>query len=245
MIPEPQSPGLDTASSIAEWHRAVVLENIHLTWDIVQIALSPLREGGLPFRSGQYLFVRTQGGDWRPFSIASAPSHPSRVELCIRRVGGGTVSPLLAGVRAGEEVEYQGPHGGFALHGDERRLFVATGTGIAPLRSMILDTLKSEESCPVLLVFGNHSREDLFYDEFFQTLERTHRSFRFVPCLSRPGTSPWPGETGRVIEVLPRVLEEPRCWSAYVCGRDEMITQTFRVLADLGVPPERLYREPV
>lgn len=224
---------------------ARVLEHTIVAREVHEIVLEPEQEGGEPFRAGQYVLVQAESTAARPFSIASSPSNPARLSLCIRRYREGTATPILTSLQPGERVRYEGPTGEFRLDPmDRARLFVATGTGISPLRSMILQHLESGDDRPVWLIFGNRSREDCIYHGQFRRLEATFGQFTYLPCLSRPGDSAWDGKAGRVTDILPRCLDFTRPWTAYICGRDEMIADVTHLLGDLGVPRERCHREP-
>lgn len=224
---------------------ARVMAHRILARDVHEIVLQPEQPGGEPFRAGQYILVQTGSTSARPFSIASSPGCPSRFSLCIRRYREGTATPVLTSLEPGQEVRYEGPTGEFLLDPmDRARLFIATGTGISPLRSMILEHLESGDDRPAWLIFGNRSREDCIYHEQFRELEAAYRQFRYEPCLSRPTGSGWDGETGRVTGLIPRCLDDARPWTAYICGRDEMIADVTLLLGELGVPRSRCHREP-
>jgi ferredoxin-NADP reductase len=151
------------------------------------------------FTPGQFVSVieHADGKEiTRAYSIAS-PRDGNRFELCLNRVEDGIVSPYLFDLKPGDEVEMGEPLGYFTLrHPGRRAVFVATGTGIAPFRSMLLDHLPKTQP-RITLLFGVRYERGLLYRAEFERLEREYSSFRFIPTLTRPDSA-WAGKTGRV-----------------------------------------------
>lgn len=158
------------------------------------------------FAPGQYVTVRYQDVP-RPYSIVSLPS-ADFVEICVRRVPGGRLtSELATDLSVGEEVVLQGPYGEFVLESPSTRdpVFLATGTGVAPIKSMIeyvfregRDVVDGERR-DVWLFLGSSWEDDLPYRERFRQLEADRGNFHFVPTLSRESyLTDWEGETAYV-----------------------------------------------
>jgi ferredoxin-NADP reductase len=181
------------------------------------------------FTPGQFISVveRVDGKEiTRAYSIAS-PRDGNRFELCLNRVEDGIVSPYLFDLKPGDEVEMGEPLGYFTLrHPGRRAVFVATGTGIAPFRSMLLDHLPKTKP-HVTLLFGVRYEHGLLYREEFERLQREYETFRFIPTITRP-ESTWTGKTGRVQAHLDEALalqsyEDQATIDIYVCGLKEMV----------------------
>ncbi len=138
------------------------------------------------FQAGQYLFLKIDGKT-RLYSIASPSYQKNQVEFVIEMVEGGLASKYLKNLSLGEEVLWYGPAGQFSLKKDEvTPIFFATGTGIAPMRSMILSNIKNNDNFSCFLLWGLRSFSDLyFFDEFFSLKEKFPQKFNFVYCLSR------------------------------------------------------------
>ncbi|MBD3163234.1 MAG: hypothetical protein GF346_12220 [Candidatus Eisenbacteria bacterium] len=225
--------------------RAVVVSNEPLASDIHELVLRPEAPDGEPFRAGQHLWIEIDPETRRPYSIASPPSRPREIELILNRVPHGPVSNYLANLRPGNRVVYSGPTGSF--HVDVATpndlLFVASGTGLAPLRSMILDLIERRVERRIDLVFGTRRRRDLIHPEEFRHLESHRANFRYHPCLSRFGDEDWSGHRGRVTAVLPQLFTDLRRTDAYICGRPEMVEDTIRVLLRLGIDRAACHRE--
>lgn len=139
-----------------ERKRAAVVSNEEISPDIHQLTLQPESPGGDPFRAGQHIWVEIDAETRRPYSIASPPSRPRALELILNRVPRGPVSNYLASLLPGDRIVYSGPTGSFTVEESTPNdlLFVAGGTGLAPLRSMILDLVERGFDRRIDLVFG-------------------------------------------------------------------------------------------
>jgi ferredoxin-NADP reductase len=203
----------------------------------------------LHFTPGQFVSVveKVDGQEiTRAYSIAS-PRGGNRFALCLNRVPDGLFSPLLFTLRPGEEVEMHEPLGYFTLrHPDRRALFVATGTGIAPFRSMLLDHLPRTQP-HITLLFGARYEHGLLYREDMERLAREFKTFRFLPTLTQPGES-WKGRKGRVQEHLDEALslrtpEEIVNVDVYVCGLKEMVDDVRQELKRRGFDRKQIIYE--
>lgn len=183
----------------------------------------------LQFTPGQFISVVEQKGEkeiTRAYSIAS-PRAGNRFELCLNRVPEGLVSSWLFQLKPGDEVDMHEPLGYFTLrHPGRRAVFVATGTGIAPFRSMLLDHLPRTQPC-ITLLFGVRHEKGLLYREELERLAEQYPSFRFLPTVTRP-TATWQGRTGRVQTHLDEALalrapNEMSNVDVYICGLREMV----------------------
>lgn len=168
------------------------------------------------FVAGQYVTLRYRKRS-RPYSIASSPTR-DRFEVCVRRVPGGKLTPQLCeDLSVGDRLTVRGPNGHLHLENPSTRDvgFFATGTGIAPLKSMIdylFDTGRDEyrgEQREVWLFLGAAWADDLPYDDAFRELDREHDHFHYVPCLSRePWLGDWDGEADYVQDAVMKYVDE-------------------------------------
>ncbi len=193
------------------------------------------------FVPGQWLslkHVRPDGEEiTRAYSIASAPSENSHFTLCLNRVQDGFMSNFLCDMEEGDEIGCQGPFGDFILRPPMRdTIFIATGTGIAPFRSMlhwVLADPARHQNKQLWLVFGNRTESDIYYNEEFLRFARDHANFNYMPTLSRGGGE-WPGLRGYVQEHVPRIVQDRKDMHAYICGLDKMIKANRELLKSLG-----------
>lgn len=203
----------------------------------------------LAFTPGQFVSVleKSDGKEiTRAYSIAS-PRGGNQFALCLNRVPDGLLSSYLFTLRPGEEVEMHEPLGYFTLRHPERRaVFVATGTGIAPFRSMLLDHLPKTQP-KITLLFGTRYEHSLLYREDMERLENEFPSFQFLPTLTCPGES-WNGRTGRVQQHLDEALalrrpEDKANVDVYVCGLKEMVDDVRRELKQRGLDRQQIIFE--
>lgn len=138
----------------------------NLTHDVRELELTLYEPEDISFKAGQFIsFDISKEGDpypvTRPYSIASPSSTSDRVLLLFNLVPGGPGSTYLFSLREGDPVRFKGPAGSFTLREDptKRMLFVATGTGIAPFRSMILSKLEGDGTRPLTLFWESEASE--------------------------------------------------------------------------------------
>ena len=193
------------------------------------------------FVAGQWLSVKHQLPDGqelvRPYSLASAPSENSHFAFCLNRVQDGYMSNFLCDMKPGEEIPCQGPFGSFILRLPmQDTLFIATGTGIAPIRSMLHWLLADEsrqQNKQFWLLFGNRTEGDIYYHTEFLQLARDHANFSYFPTLSR-GAPEWPGLRGYVQDHVPGLVGDRKDMHAYICGLAKMVKANRDLLAALG-----------
>lgn len=199
----------------------------------------------LEFDSGQFVSISSQAGGakvTRAYSIASPPGG-NRFELCLNRVKEGRLSPWMFELQAGGEIDFQGPLGYFVLRRPPNdSVMVATGTGIAPFRSMLAAHLAAHPNRQFTLIFGVRHERTLLYRAEFEGLEAAHPNFRFWPTLSRPG-SDWRGRSGYVQEHLNEAIGERRDVDVYVCGLKRMVDDVRSRLKHLGFDRKRIIFE--
>jgi NAD(P)H-flavin reductase len=184
------------------------------------------------FVPGQFLSL-TRGEITRAYSIASPPG-ANGFALCANLVEDGRFSPFLFAMNRGDELDFKGPYGAFIMkRAVSDSIFVATGTGIAPFRSMLL----SRPDRPIALIFGVRHREGLLYDEELRALP-----IDYQPTLTRPPTD-WTGRTGRVQAHVLQELGDRRDVDVYICGLREMVDDLRARLKETGLDRKRIVYE--
>lgn len=207
--------------------------------------LRVVRPPGFQFEPGQSvkLAVPGQKGS-NPYTIASAP-HEAHLEFCIEGREGGTLSPRLFRLPAGERVELDArAKGKFLLNRSaEVHLMIATGTGIAPFRSMLLAALQTGLRQRFVILHGSSFADELPYREELQALAEAYApDVIYVPTVSRPEDARnrgWTGRTGRVDELAEaeagELASNARSLQVYACGHPDMIESVCRRLERRGV----------
>jgi ferredoxin-NADP reductase len=178
----------------------------------------------------------------RAYSIASPPGG-NRFELCLNRVKEGVFSPRLFEIAPGDAIPIKGPTGYFVIRRPQNdMIMMASGTGIAPFRSMISHWLATSGSTRCTLIFGVRYEETILYKEEWERLAAAHSNFHFWPTLSRPHDL-WKGRFGHVQAHLEAALEQHLAPDIYICGLRAMVDDVRTGLKMRGIPRERIIYE--
>ena len=199
----------------------------------------------LSFTAGQFVSITHVVDSQeiiRPYSIASKPDG-NRFDLCLNIVEDGFLSPWMFTLEPGAEIETTAPLGYFVIRNPQRdAVFIATGTGIAPMRSMIHAELERGDSRRFTLVFGVRYEHSLLYRDEFEKLAAAHSNFQFWPTLSRPEPS-WTGRTGHVQQHLVEALGGRRDVDVYICGLKAMVDDVRAMLKGMGFDRKQIIYE--
>lgn len=235
--------------NIKEYY-ATVTEINEMTHDIKEFRFEFDDGEDIKFKAGQYMQVETKPyakikeKAIRAYSISSAPSDKKGVELIIRRVPGGLCTTYMHDyVKVGDKVRLTGPYGDFFIRDDsDEYIFMAGGSGLAPIKSLVMDILERNLDKKMIFIFGAVSKKDLYYEDFLRKIEKDNPNFRFIPALSRPTPEDnWDGDTGLVTEVLKKYVESGDGSHAYLCGSPGMINACVNVLVETGFKEEKIF----
>jgi Na+-transporting NADH:ubiquinone oxidoreductase subunit F len=214
-----------------------------------EVALD-LLEGNMPFLAGQYIQFLIPGTErdekpvYRAYSVSSPPSSSQRLTLLMALVPDGACTPyVFERLREGDSVHINGPFGGFHVHDGVRDLlFIAGGSGIAPVRAMLLDLAERRVNRQATFFFSARTASDLVYRAEMSDLERRMAGFRFIPVLSHPDAGEaWTGETGGLPAVLARLLPRLDNHEAYLCGSPGLIDASRGALKSRGLTDETIF----
>jgi ferredoxin--NADP+ reductase/benzoate/toluate 1,2-dioxygenase reductase subunit len=185
---------------------------------------------GFEFLSGQRLLVG-RGVDLREYSIFSTQADPF-LEILVKRIDGGTVSPMLASLSAGDEIDVSGPAGDFLQSAGtvagRSHLFIASGTGIAPYRCLVHST----DGLDYRLLHGVRHAEERYCSEEFPRE-------RYTACISKDERTDF---HGRVTDWLKSHPVDGRT-ECYLCGNSDMIYECFSLLSAQGIGRDHIHAE--
>ena len=203
----------------------------------------------LPFVAGQAVFAGLAGSVVRrPYSIACSPAQARRlnaIELLVQIDDHVAPDPHLELAERGTLLRIQGPFGAFSLPPDADTmplLFVAGGTGIAPLRSMMWDRLERGAGTDIGLLYSARSREEFAYDEELTALAAAGR-IRLLRTVTRQVGADWDGSRGRMNrELIARMLTGPatRC---VICGPAALVADATALLSSFGIERDLILTE--
>jgi len=204
----------------------------------------------LDFIPGQFLQLRISSQK-RYYSIASLPNDKKYFELLVKLVEGGVASTFFLNAKIGEEVEFFGPFGSFTIKStDKNKIFLATGTGIAPIKSQIFSFLPQSKVF-LFLLWGLKTRQDVYFFEEWKKLSVVYLNFQFKICLDKEDNFSGLDERyfakGRVQENLLSFLKEKKLqiedFEYYICGVPAMVEDTINLLLKGGVKKESIFFE--
>lgn len=235
-----------------ETFAATVSRTRQLTRDVREIELSLVGAAGIVFAPGQFVSfeIEREGARFpatRAYSIASTPARRHAIELVVNRVPGGPGSEYLCDLREGDRTSFKGPVGDFVLRdGSRDLLFVATGTGIAPFRSMLWALADAGSARRISLLWGLRSERDLYYQDELIRLRERLPNFSFVTTLSAP-TADWRGAAGRVSSLVETHVTDVANLEVLLCGNGGMIRDVRDIVRRKGLCPirvEQYYDQP-
>lgn len=201
-----------------------------------------------PFAAGQAVMVGLHGSPLRkPYSIASAPWEVDKtgvVQLLAQVDDTGTPDPHLELAAPGTLIDVDGPFGTFGLPPEFDAvplLFVAGGTGIAPLRAMLMDRLARPHVPAISVVYSARSPEDFAYRSELDAMATAGR-IRLWLTVSRPEGA-WQGRRGRIDDTLLREALPSTAACCLICGPPALVSGVSESLTRQGVKPERILTE--
>jgi len=198
------------------------------------------------FQSGQYVSMSVDpAGHRRSYSISSTPENDHGFDLFIDVEPHGMGMQYLENLQFGDTVSVLAPMGQFVVQSEDPTVplvFVASGSGVAPLRSMLYDQLqKHGENRKMTLFWGLRHEADMCWTDDLKSIVASHPNITFHPTISR-AMDEWPLCRGRVTDCL-TVHEVDVTAEYYICGNQQMILDTIAVLVARGVPEGKIFHE--
>lgn len=220
-----------------------VAEMRKLADDVMEIKVRIPENQKLLFFAGQYMNFLLDGGRRRSYSLANAPHDDEFLQFHIRLVEGGMYSSyVFEKMQQKDLVRLKGPMGSFFLREDSERpiIFMATGTGFAPIKSMVEHAWHKGITRPMHLFWGARKREDLYMHDLAQQWADEHDNFSYTPLLSRADAD-WQGETGYVQDAVLQQYPDLSAYEVYLCGSPNMIHAANPLLLEKGLEEHNLH----
>jgi len=235
-------------------HRYILKWSKMITPKVRHLAFSREDKASFSFVAGQFITLHIEGPTkilHRSYSIANTPQQDDTIEIACAYVEGGVATGLLFGMQVGDPILASGPYGLFVLKEERpaRYLFIATGTGVTPYRSMLNDIKErfkhSHPELEVVLILGVRNSKELLFAEEFVAFAKANPRFKFYTCYSRE-TSPVTQSFehhGHVQDLLQSLNLAPLQDIVYLCGNPNMIDDTFNLLTGMGFEKKSVRRE--
>lgn len=219
-----------------------------VTDDLIRLTIERADGQKFDFEAGQVINILLPNGEARSYSFASPATKQSTAELYIRRINHGLFTGLLfsGAVKAGNMLKCEAPFGTFTFNTpeDKKAVFLVTGTGIAPARS-ILRTLQAKDDLKkreIALFWGVKHAKDLTFLSELEALAENNPKFKFYPVVSRDEN--WPGLKGRITKHAAEIIGDFSDCDAYLCGSTPMVkTVTDYLFVRCGLKKDRTFSD--
>ena len=199
----------------------------------------------LRFAAGQYLQVQMDDGSARCYSMANPPHESDGVTLHVRHVSGGRFTQRLSTLQAGDTLTLELPFGQVDLPAEDARpiVFVAGGTGFAPVKSILDDWAKRRITRDITLIWGARESSGLYLPAAVDKWRKAWPGLRYVPALSDV-TTPDPGIfAGRVDQALTACHPSLAGHVVYACGSPAMVDAVRQAALHAGVAPADVHAD--
>jgi CDP-4-dehydro-6-deoxyglucose reductase len=196
--------------------------------DVAIVSLRLPLHLNLRFEAGQYVDLLLANGVRRSYSIANAPNAAGVIDLefHVRHLPGGLFTDhVFSSLRERDKLQLEAPLGTFLLRESEKpALFVASGTGYAPIRSILLNEFAKSSSRRLVLYWGGRTLKDLYMIDEPRAFARNHANFSFVPVLSEAlEEDRWEAASGFVHSAVMADFPDLAGWQVYACGAPLMV----------------------
>jgi len=206
------------------------------------------------FLAGQYLEFLLKDNKRRAYSIASAPHQEGPIELHIRHLPGGLFTDALFGqgadgksIKEKDILRFEGPQGSFFLREDTQKpiIFLASGTGFAPIKSILLHMREKKIDRQVYFYWGGRRPKDLYMDTLCQEFASTIPRFHYIPVVSEAQPDDhWTGRTGFVHHAVMADFPDLSAFQVYACGAPIVIQSAQTDFVEqCGLPEDEFYAD--
>jgi len=249
-IRENLSIDIPPALFLVKEYEAAVEKITVLTHDIREFRFALKEPATVQFTPGQYVqlltpeYGKNSEAVYRAYSISSDAEDTAHIELIIRLVPGGLCTTYcFEHLKEGDSIRLNGPHGEFRLSDkDSPMIFIAGGSGMAPMKSLLHQMVHHNIRRPCTYFFGANKTEELFMGDLMKEFEEKLPDFKYVPVVANPAPeSGWTGETGLVTEAVRRAFQTAAGYEAYLCGSPGMIDASIAVLKQLGIAEDGIF----
>lgn len=234
----------EQAAELPPWWVGEVVEHERRSADLAMLTIRT--DQPFPYRAGQYTTIQTAHWPWvwRPYSIAGAPRDDGLLTFHVRAQPGGWVGgALVRRTTAGDVLLLGHPLGTMTLEEDAGRdmLCVAGGTGLAPIKALVQEALRTRDRPRIRLYFGARTEADLYDLPELRALAASCPSLRVIPVVSADPS--YDGLRGELPDIL-KEIADPSGHDAYVAGPPEMVRRTVGRLQEAGLPASQVHHDP-
>ncbi len=216
--------------------------------DVAVLYLKLSTNERLQFMAGQYIDFLLKDGKRRSFSMANAPHDDEFVQLHVRNIPGGNFSNyVFTQLQEKAILRFEGPLGTFFLREDSDKpiIFMAGGTGFAPVKAIIEHALYKKLDRTMILYWGARSLADLYMPHLPAQWQSENPHFTFIPVLSDPKAEDnWPGRTGFVHQAIIDDFDDLSGFQVYACGSPAMCEVGHKAFTtERNLPEQEFYSD--
>lgn len=227
---------------------ATLTHKQHLAGEVWGFTFTLKDSEELDFQAGQYVLLKINE-NFRQYSFSSSPLQKNAFDLIVEYFPGGLASTYLDALEVGQDAHFKGPAGVFTLQETAiDKVYLATGTGIAPVKAMIETQLTVQKDTKAHLFFGLKSKADMYLVEEIEALCKAHpERFTYVFCLSREESEPQNNNTihGHIQDALEPFWEKNQISSFeyYICGSKPVVEALKEHVFQKGAHPDKIFFE--
>jgi len=216
--------------------------------DVAVLYLSLPANERLQFLAGQYLEIIMRDGKRRAYSMGNAPEDDAHIELHVRNMANGAFTEYVFGkMKERDILRFEGPLGTFFLREDSDKpiVFVASGTGFAPIKSIVEHALHIGVKREMVMYWGARTRADLYMFDLPMKWQAENENFSFVPVLSdSPPEDNWTGRTGLVHRAVMEDFPDLSGYQIHACGVPIMVESAHRdFTTQCGLPEDEFFSD--
>ncbi len=216
--------------------------------DVMLMQLKLPASERLQFLAGQYIDFLLKDGRRRSYSIANSPHSDEFIELHLRHVPGGRFTDhVFSAMKEKDILRFEGPHGSFFIReeSDKPIIFVAGGTGFAPIKGMLEHLFAEESGRQMILYWGARAKKDIYLPEAPILWQQLHSNFSFIPVLSDPlPDDQWQGRRGYVHQAVLEDFNDLSGFEVYACGAPVMVDSARSAFTQTrGLPEDAFYAD--
>jgi CDP-4-dehydro-6-deoxyglucose reductase len=216
--------------------------------DVMVLKLKLPANERLQFLAGQYLDILLRNGKRRSYSMANPPHDDEFVELHVRNMAQGAFTEYVFGrMKEKDILRFEGPLGTFFLQEDSDKpmILVASGTGFAPIKSIVEHALEIGIERPMTLYWGGRRPQDIYMCELAAQWQREHDNVTFIPVISDAlAEDNWKGRSGLVHRAVMEDFPDMSGYQVYACGAPVMVEAAHRDFTTLcGLPDEEFFSD--
>lgn len=216
--------------------------------DVMVLKLKLPANERLQFLAGQYIDILLRDGKRRSYSMANPPHDDEFVELHVRNMAHGAFTEFVFGrMKEKDILRFEGPLGTFFLQEDSDKpmILVASGTGFAPIKSIIEHALHVGIERPMTLYWGGRRPQDIYMGELAGQWQQEHANLTFIPVISDAFPEDnWTGRSGLVHQAVMEDFPDMSAYQVYACGTPLMVEAAHRdFTTQCGLPEGEFFSD--